>query len=62
MIELFVKKGMSYEDANSFTRKLSTNKNSFIDFMMIFELGISPQEEKNHPGEKNLTAIKKNFN
>ena len=40
MIELYVKKGLSPDDAKTVIDILSKNKSIFVDFMMVEELGI----------------------
>eukprot|EP01091_Cochliopodium_minus_P019753 TRINITY_DN8407_c0_g1_i1.p1 TRINITY_DN8407_c0_g1~~TRINITY_DN8407_c0_g1_i1.p1 ORF type:complete len:282 (-),score=76.69 TRINITY_DN8407_c0_g1_i1:64-909(-) len=54
MTELFEKKGMSSEDARQFVTDMSSNQRAMIDFMMIHELGISPDEEKQTPWKNGL--------
>jgi len=51
MVELYISKGLSAEDARTIVGILSKDKEIFVDFMMIEELGILPEEE-------NSSAIK----
>jgi len=46
MAEIFEKKGMTKEDAEKFIEHMATNQAAFLDLMMIHELGVSPDEEK----------------
>jgi VIT1/CCC1 family predicted Fe2+/Mn2+ transporter len=45
MIELYMAKGMSEEDARSMTEILARNKETWIDVMMVEELGILQKDE-----------------
>jgi VIT1/CCC1 family predicted Fe2+/Mn2+ transporter len=45
MIELYMAKGMSEEDARSMTDILARNKKAWIDVMMVEELGIVQEDE-----------------
>lgn len=45
LIELYVTKGLSEEDAKTVTEIISKNKETWIDIMMVEELGIIQEEE-----------------
>lgn len=45
MVELYVSKGLSQQDAETVVDILAKDKRTFVDFMMIEELGILPEEE-----------------
>ncbi|NHJ01741.1 MAG: hypothetical protein EAX86_06330 [Candidatus Heimdallarchaeota archaeon] len=45
MIEIYTEKGISYEDAVIVVEILSSNKQAFIDIMMVEELGIVKTDE-----------------
>jgi hypothetical protein len=44
MIELYQSKGLDREDAATIVEILSKDRNIFVDFMMIEELGIMPDD------------------
>lgn len=45
MIELYTSKGMSFEDAQKITEIFSKNKETWVDVMMVEELGIIESDE-----------------
>eukprot|EP01133_Synstelium_polycarpum_P005241 gene5241-6064_t len=56
MVELYVAKGIPFEVATEVVNLLATNKNGFIDTMMVEELGIMPDTENEVPW-KNVAVI-----
>jgi len=45
MIELYTKKGLSHEDANTIVNIISKDKNIWVDIMMVEELGMIEDKE-----------------
>ena len=49
MVELYMKRGMSKEDAETVVEVMSKYKNFFLDVMMLEELGLMPPDEDDSP-------------
>lgn len=49
MIELYVKRGMSRDDAEQVIKTMSKYEDFFVDVMMVEELGLQPPEEGDNP-------------
>lgn len=45
LVELYISKGMSEEDAKTVTEIISKNKDTWVDIMMVEELGIIEEED-----------------
>ncbi len=45
LIELYMDKGMSFEDASTVTEIISKNKKTWVDIMMVEELGLIEENE-----------------
>eukprot|EP00698_Gefionella_okellyi_P007739 TRINITY_DN1891_c0_g1_i1.p1 TRINITY_DN1891_c0_g1~~TRINITY_DN1891_c0_g1_i1.p1 ORF type:complete len:299 (-),score=63.86 TRINITY_DN1891_c0_g1_i1:972-1868(-) len=57
MIEFYEKKGLSNPDATRVVELLSKDKDIFVDFMMIEELGILPEEESRDAWKHGLVTF-----
>lgn len=49
MVEIYVGKGMTKEEATTVVTIMSRHKDLFVDVMMVDELGLSPPDEDNKP-------------
>ena len=59
MIDIYVEKGYSLEDATNVIRILAKNKEAFIDAMLVDELGlmpVDPKESKFQPWKEGLVT------
>jgi len=54
MIDIYVKKGIPEEKAHRIVDILSRNERLFVDIMMVEELGILPEDEKDTPWKHGL--------
>lgn len=57
MIELYMARGMSEEDATSVITTLAKYKNFFLDLMMVEELGLMPPDESDSPAKNGLVTF-----
>ncbi|OUS47573.1 Ccc1 family, partial [Ostreococcus tauri] len=57
MIELYMARGMTEEDATSVINTLAKYKNFFLDLMMVEELGLMPPDETDSPAKNGLVTF-----
>lgn len=57
MVELYVKKGMTEEDATVIIEKFATYKEMFVDLMVVEELGMLPPDEDDEPWKNGLVTF-----
>lgn len=57
MVEIYMKNGFSEEKARKAIDILSTNKDFFVDHMMVHELGIMPPAEDESPAKDGLITF-----
>jgi len=57
MVELYQKKGLSFDDATELVSVLAKNKDNFIDTMMVEELGMMPPDATNAPAKGGLVTF-----
>lgn len=57
MIEIYIKKGMTPEDATAFVTVASKYKELFVDMMMIDELGIPSPDPEFSPAKNGLATF-----
>jgi VIT1/CCC1 family predicted Fe2+/Mn2+ transporter len=57
MVELYMKRGMSKEDAESVIEVMSKYKNFFLDVMMVEELGLMPPDDDDSPAKNGLVTF-----
>ena len=49
MVEIYMKKGFSEEKAKEAVEILASNKEFFVDHMMVDELGLMPPDPEDNP-------------
>ena len=57
MVELYMKRGMSKEDAETVIEVMSKYKNFFLDVMMVEELGLMPPDDDDSPAKNGLVTF-----
>jgi VIT1/CCC1 family predicted Fe2+/Mn2+ transporter len=57
MIELYMARGVSEEDATMVIERLAKYKNFFLDLMMVEELGLMPPDETDSPAKNGLVTF-----
>ena len=57
MVELYMKRGMTEEDAVSVIDVMAKYKNFFLDVMMVEELGLMPPDEDDSPWKNGLVTF-----
>lgn len=57
MIELYIARGVSEEDATNVIETLAKYKNVFLDLMMVEELGLMPPDESDNPAKNGLVTF-----
>jgi len=57
MVQLYVGKGLPQEDAEQVVDILSKHKSTFVDVMMVEELGIMPPDEDDAPWKDGLVTF-----
>ena len=57
MVELYMKRGMTEEDAVSVIDVMAKYKNFFLDVMMVEELGLMPPDESDSPAKNGLVTF-----
>lgn len=57
MVELYVKRGMTEDDAHLIVETMSKYKNLFLDVMMVEELGLMPPDEDDSPAKNGMVTF-----
>jgi VIT1/CCC1 family predicted Fe2+/Mn2+ transporter len=57
MVELYIKRGMTPEDATQVIDILARNKQHFVDVMMVEELGLLPVDPDDNPMKEGLVTF-----
>jgi len=57
MVELYMARGMSEEDATQVIGTLAKYKNLFLDLMLVEELGLMPPDEDDSPAKNGLVTF-----
>ena len=57
MIELYMARGMTKEDATQVIGTLAKYKNLFLDLMLVEELGLMPPDENDNPAKNGLVTF-----
>ena len=57
MVELYMKRGMTEEDAVSVIDVMAKYKNFFLDVMMVEELGLMPPDEDDKPWKNGVVTF-----
>ena len=57
MVELYMKRGMTEEDAVSVIDVMAKYKNFFLDVMMVEELGLMPPDEDDQPWKNGVVTF-----
>lgn len=57
MVEIYMARGFSEEDAQRAIEILASNREFFIDHMMVQELGLMPPDEDNNPAKDGLITF-----
>jgi len=57
MIDLYQKKGLSFEESTQLVEIMSKHQSIFVDFMMVEELGILPPDEQESPLKKGMVTF-----
>lgn len=57
MVEIFEKKGMTYEEASTVINVFARHKKMFVDLMMVEELGIMAPDPDDSPAKSGLVTM-----
>ena len=57
MVDLYMEKGMTEEDAKTVVAIISKDPDMFVEFMLVDELGLNPEDENGSPEKQGLVMF-----